>query len=100
MYLSLQHSVYTLFVDVCQKEELKVQLPSGGKLNWSELRETSEGLGLFVSEAGNVTFNGTTEGSVATYATMLGYFINGEMVVQRRCQNNTWLPSVGITTIS
>ena len=62
--------------------------------------ETSEGLGLFVSEAGNVTFNGTTEGSVATYATMPGYFINGEMVVWTRCKNNAWLPPIRITTIS
>ena len=82
---------------VCDPEDLRVSLPSNE--SWSDVIMTADGLRMFTFSGGNVTFNGISYGSVATYTTTEDYHINGEHTFQRFCQN-AWIPPARITFTS
>ena len=51
-----------------------------------------------VDWGGNVTYNGVSLGSTATYRTSEGYLVNGERILEIRCTNNVWRAPVVITS--
>ena len=83
----------SIFHIVCYPEDLLVDLPSD---TWSPL--TSGQPGYFFN-GGNVTFDGISEGSTATYTTRGDYFVSGGHFFQTMCQKNGWthLPTIYIT---
>ena len=57
------------------------------------------GLGIYSFSGGNVTFDGVSLGSTATYTTNEGYLVNGRQTFMSRCGNDDWLlPSQGIVS--
>ena len=55
------------------------------------------GLGIYSFSGGNVTFDGVSLGSTATYTTDESYPVNGSQTCTSRCENENWvLPSQGI----
>ena len=49
-----------------------------------------------------MTYNGISEGSVATYTTFGNYLVNGNQRFNTTCRNDEWdpLPTISILTIS
>ena len=80
---------------VCDPEDLRVALPSNE--SWSDVMMTADGLGVFTFSEGNVTFDGVSYGSVATYTTTGAYCVNGEQSFQRTCQSDEWLPAAAVS---
>ena len=68
--------------------------------SWSDIIVTADGQGVFTFSGGNVTFNGISYGSVATYTTTGDYRVNGEQSFQRICQNGEWMSPATITIAS
>ena len=66
-------------------------------VDWSGIMLTSDGPGFFSFPGGNVTFNGVFQGSTAIYRTSVDYRVNGGLMLERVCLNDTWTPSVTIT---
>ena len=87
----------TTFFPVCDPEDLRVALPSND--SWSDMMITADGLGLFTFSEGNVTFDGVSYRSVATYTTTGDYYVNGEQSFQTNCQSDEWMPTARITFI-
>ena len=57
------------------------------------------GMGIYSFSGGNVTFDGVSLGSTATYTTNEHYLVNGSQTFMSRCENENWvLPSQGIVT--
>ncbi|CAI8023808.1 hypothetical protein GBAR_LOCUS13899, partial [Geodia barretti] len=72
---------------VCSPEDL---LFPG--VDWTAIPEfTADGMGVYSFPGGNVTYNGVSLGSTATYRTSEGYLVNGVRILERRCTiNNMW----------
>ena len=80
---------------VCDSEDLLVDLPSDSG-TWSNLTFGETGYSSF--NGGNVTFDGISEGSTATYTTHGDYFVNGgQFFNQTTCRNGSWTPLPYIT---
>ena len=81
-----------IFHIVCDPEDLLVDLPSG---TWSPLTSGQPGHSF---NGGNVTFDGISEGSTATYTTHGDYFVSGGQLFQTMCRKNGWiyLPTIYI----
>ena len=61
---------------------------------------TADGLGVFTFSGGNVTFDGVSYGSVATYTTTGDYRVIGEQNVQSICESDEWMPPEAIIRIA
>ena len=82
------------YITVCDRQDLL--LPG---VEWGDLSLTPEGLGVYSFSGGNVTFDGVSLGSTATYLTNEHYRVNGSQVFTSKCESDNWvLPSTGITT--
>ena len=79
---------------VCSPDDLLV---SG--VDWSDMMLTPDGLGLFSFPRGNVSFNGVSLGSTAIYRTSVDHSVNGGLMLERVCLNNTWTPSATIISV-
>ena len=81
---------------MCYPEDLLVDLPPGTSGIWSPLTSGQPGYSF---NGGNVTFDGISEGSTATYTTHGDYFVSGGQFFQTVCQKNEWthLPTIYIT---
>ena len=64
-------------------------------VDWSDMMLTPDGPGFSFS-GGNVTFNGVSLGSTAIYMTSVDYHVNGGLMLERVCLNNTWTPPADI----
>ena len=84
---SKQPNFNYLFSSVCSPEDL---LFPG--VDWTAMPEfTADGMGVYSFPGGNVTYNGVSLGSTATYRTSEGYLVNGVRILERRCTiNNMW----------
>ena len=82
------------FFLVCSPDDLLV---SG--VDWSDMMLIPDGLGLFSFPRGNVSFNGVSLGSTAIYRTSVDYRVNGGLMLERVCLNNTWTPSATIISV-
>ena len=54
------------------------------------------GEGVYSFSGGNVTYNGVSLGSTATYRSTNDYRINGSCVFERRCEDGLWTPTAVI----
>ena len=54
------------------------------------------GEGVYSFSGGNVTYNGVSLGSTATYRTTMNYHINGSRVFESRCEDGLWTPTAVI----
>ena len=67
-------------------------------VNWTEVNFTNS-VGIYSFSGGNVTFDGVSLGSTATYTTNERFLVNGRQMFTSRCRNDSWvLPSQGIDT--
>ena len=84
---------------MCDPEDLLVELPSDSG-TWSPLTFGETSYSFFIG--GNVTFDGISEGSAATYTTHGDYFVSGGQFFQTMCQKNGWthLPTIYITGLT
>ena len=98
--VALQFIVHTdcYFFPVCDPDDLRVPPPFND--SWSDVMMTADGLGVFTFSGGNVTFDGVSYGSVATYTTTGDYRVIGEQSVQSICESDEWLPPVAIIRIA
>ena len=96
MFTCVHTCVSTYFHIVCYPEDLLVDLPPGTSGTWSPLTSGQPGYSF---NGGNVTFDGISEGSTATYTTHGDYFVSGGQFFQTMCRKNGWirLPTVYIT---
>ena len=90
--LVLYLSIY-ISSTVCSPEDL---LSPG--VNWDPTPIITNGQGVYSFPGGNVTYNGVSLGSTATYRTSEDYLVNGERILEIRCTNNVWRASVMITS--
>ena len=76
---------------VCDSSDLLVP-----GVSWNETAGfNNDSMGIYLFPGGNVTLNGVSLGSTATYTTNESYLVNGS--VTRRCLNNgSWTPSTEI----
>ena len=51
---------------------------------------TADGQGVYSFPSGNVTYDGVSLGSTATYRASGGYLVNGVRMLERRCKDNIW----------
>ena len=56
-----------------------------------------DGLGLYSFPGGNVTYNGVSQWSIATYRTSESYLVNGSRFLQRVGVNGNWTGEANIT---
>ena len=69
---------------VCSPEDL---LYPG--VDWTAMPDfTADGMGVYSFPGGNVTYNGVSLGSTATYNISEEYIIDGVRSLERRCENN------------
>ena len=67
-------------------------------VEWGDLSLTPEGQGIYSFPGGNVTFDGVSLGSTATYLTNEHYRVNGRQSFTSSCDDeiqNWVLPSAG-----
>ena len=67
-------------------------------VDWDPTPIITNGQGVYSFPGGNVTYNGVSLGSTATYRTSEGYLVNGERILEIRCTNNVWRAPVMITS--
>ena len=51
-----------------------------------------DGEGVYSFAGGNVTYNGVSLGSTATYRTSVDYRVNGVQLLESRCEDGMWTP--------
>ena len=51
---------------------------------------TADGMGVYSFPGGNVTYDGVSLGSTATYRASGGYLVNGVRILERRCKDTMW----------
>ena len=85
---------YLYFRTVCDPEDLLVDLPCNASDTWSSLTSGQPGCSF---NGGNVTYDGLSEGSTATYNTHGDYFVNGGQFFQATCHNGNWTTLPNIT---
>ena len=90
--LVLYLSMYVSSI-VCSPEDL---LSPG--VDWDPTPIISKGQGVYLFPGGNVTYNGVSLGSTATYRTSEGYLVNGERILEIRCTHNVWRAPVMISS--
>ena len=83
---------------VCPLEDLLVS-----NVSWNETAVIQNGVGVYSFSGGNVTYNGVSLGSTATYRTTMNYRCSGSQVhrnvsrvCESICENGTWTPQVMI----
>ena len=86
--------IHLYFHTVCYPEDLLVDLPPGTSGTWSPLTSGQPGYSF---SGGNVTFDGISEGSTATYTTHGDYFVSGGQFFHTTCHNESWIPLPNIT---
>ena len=85
------HSNVAIKPIVCDPRDLLIP-----GVNWTEAN-FNNGVGSYSFSGGNVTIDGVSLGSTATYTTNERYLVNGSRTVMSRCGNDSWvLPSQGI----
>ena len=55
-----------------------------------------DGEGVYSFPGGNVTYNGVSLGSTATYRTSVDYRVNGAQLLESRCEDTMWTPEAVI----
>ena len=75
------------FSPVCSPEDLLVP-----NVSWNETAVIQNGEGVYSFSGGNVTYNGVSLGSTATYRTTMNYHINKSQVFESRCEDGMWTP--------
>ena len=81
-----------ILLAVCAPEDLLIP-----GVVWILTPVFNNGMGIYSFSGGNVTFDGVSLGSTATYTTNEHYRINGSQTFTSRCGGNTMaLPSQGI----
>ena len=86
---------YYVYSSVCSPEDL---LSPG--VDWDPTPIITNGQGVYSFPGGSVTYNGVSLGSTATYRTAANYTVNGQRMLQRRCENGSWTPDVIIVNAS
>ena len=62
-------------------------------VDWTAMPEfTDDGQGFYSFPGGNVTYDGVSLGSNATYRASVDFLVNGVRFLERRCENNAWKP--------
>ena len=56
--------------------------------------------GFYSFPSGNVTYNGVSLGSTATYRTSVDFLVNGVRFLERRCENNAWKPPEVVISVA
>ena len=51
-----------------------------------------DGEGVYSFPGGNVTYNGVSLGSTATYRTSVDYRVNGAQILESTCEDEMWTP--------
>ena len=51
-----------------------------------------DGEGVYSFPGGNVTYNGVSLGSIATYRTSVDYRVSGARLLESRCEDEMWTP--------
>ena len=51
-----------------------------------------DGEGVYSFPGGNVTYNGVSLGSTATYRTSVDYRVNGAQLLESTCEDEMWTP--------
>ena len=83
---TFQHSSLPKHVStVCSPEDL---LSPG--VDWDPTPIITNGQGVYSFPGGNVTYNGVSLGSTATYRTSEGYLVNGEQILEILCGELMW----------
>ena len=96
MYLyAVRVAFLCTFPPVCPPEDLLVP-----NVSWNETPVIQNGEGVYSFSGGNVTYNGVSLGSTATYRTTLDYRINGSCVFESRCEDGVWTPPAMIESAS
>ena len=54
------------------------------------------GEGVYSFPGGNVTYNGVSLGSTATYRTSVDYRVNGVQLLESTCEDGMWTPEAVI----
>ena len=89
----LLHQLFSF--PVCPPEDLLVS-----NVSWNETPVVQNGQGVYSFSGGNVTYNGVSLGSTATYRTTVDYHINGSCVFESRCEDGIWAPPATIESTS
>ena len=55
-----------------------------------------DGEGVYSFPGGNVTYNGVSLGSTATYRTSVDYRVNGAQLLVSTCEDEMWTPEAVI----
>ena len=55
-----------------------------------------DGEGVYSFPGGNVTYNGVSLGSIATYRTSVDYRVNGVQLLESTCEDGMWTPEAVI----
>ena len=55
-----------------------------------------DGEGIYSFPGGNVTYNGVSLGSTATYRTSVDYRVNGAQLLESTCEDRMWTPEAVI----
>ena len=55
-----------------------------------------DGEGVYLFPGGNVTYNGVSLGSTATYRTSVDYRVNGAQLLESTCEDGMWTPEAVI----
>ena len=55
-----------------------------------------DGEGVYSFPGGNVTYNGVSLGSTATYRTSVDYRVNGAQLLESTCEDGMWTPEAVI----
>ena len=55
-----------------------------------------DGEGVYSFPGGNVTYNGVSLGSTATYRTSVDYRVNEVQILESRCEDRMWTPEAVI----
>ena len=93
----LRHQPF-LLSPVCPPEDLLVP-----NVSWNETPVIQNGEGVYSFSGGNITYNGVSLGSTATYRTTVDYCCivsqvhrNVSRVCENRCENGMWTPQIMI----
>ena len=83
---------------MCPPEDLLVS-----NVSWNETPVIQNGESVYSFSGGNVTYNGVSLGSTATYRTTNDYqctgfqvYMNVSRVCESRCEDGTWTPQIKI----
>ena len=61
---------------------------------------TADGQGVYSFPGGNVTYDGVSLGSTAAYRTSVDFLVNGVRILERRCENNVWIPPEVVISVA